>query len=69
MSKNEVLYPNITVQLTGKDGNAFAVIAEVSEALKNAGLVNEAKKFTQDAFQSESYDELLQLCMETVNVK
>lgn len=66
---NEVLYPNVTVKLVGEDGNAFAVIGAVSKALKKAGEVEAAKEFTDKAFQSESYDALLQLCMKTVNVE
>jgi hypothetical protein len=31
-------YDNITVQLTGKDGNAFGIIASVQKALKNNGV-------------------------------
>lgn len=29
-------YTDIEVQLTGQDGNAFAIIGRVSKALKNA---------------------------------
>jgi hypothetical protein len=31
-------YPNITVQLTGSDGNAFAVLGRVLAALRGAGV-------------------------------
>jgi hypothetical protein len=31
-------HPNITVQLTGTDGNAFAVLGQVNRALRQAGI-------------------------------
>lgn len=31
-------YPDIEVQLTGRDSNAFAIIAAVSSALRDAGV-------------------------------
>ncbi|MFI5399207.1 MAG: hypothetical protein ACHQ9S_27065 [Candidatus Binatia bacterium] len=35
------------VQLTGTDGNVFALAGKVSSALKRAGLEAEAKEFTR----------------------
>lgn len=65
---DSVKFEHVTVKLTGEDGNAFAVIARVSKALKAAGEDEAANEFVKAAFKSESYDELLQLAMETVNV-
>ncbi len=59
---------DVKVQLTGNDGNAFAIIARVSRALKEAGLQDEAESFAEQAMDSESYNALLVLCMETVDV-
>jgi hypothetical protein len=56
-------------QLTGTDGNAFAIIGKVSDTLKRAGLRQESKEFTEKAMSSESYDEVLSLCFEYVEVK
>lgn len=64
----EPLFPWVEVQLTGTDGNAFAIIGQVSRALKRAGLVEEAKAFEGDVMDSESYDALLRHCMLTVEV-
>lgn len=62
-------YPEITVQLTGMDGNAMSVIAAVSKALKRAGLPDAATDFVNAAIDCESYDDLLRLCMNTVAVE
>lgn len=58
-----------TVQLTGEDGNVFSIIGRVSKALRCAGLVDEAKEFTRKALNSGSYDEVLQLCFDYVEVE
>ena len=56
-------YPNITVELSGQDGNAFAVLGAVSKALRR-GNVDKAEL---DAFYAEAtsgnYDHLLQTTM------
>ena len=62
-------YPDIHVKLTGKDGNVYGVIGAVAGALRRAGHKEEAKKFTEDAMSLGSYAEVLQLCMETVDVQ
>jgi hypothetical protein len=54
-------YPEITVQLTGEDGNSFNILGKVSRALRQAG-ISQAER---DAFMAEAtqgnYDHLLQL--------
>ncbi len=55
-------------KLTGKDGNTFSVIGSVIRALKKAGQPDKAKEFSDKAFQQKSYDDLLQLCFEYVDV-
>lgn len=60
-------FPEIQVQLTGEDGNAFAIIGRVSRALKRAGhgdLVNEF----QDEAMSGDFDHLLQTAVAWVEV-
>lgn len=59
---------NITVQLTGEDGNAFAIIASVRKALRKAGLREEAKEFQEEAIKGD-YDHLLQTVHKYVNVR
>tara|TARA_R100000152_G_C6778755_1_gene209694 strand:- start:1138 stop:1341 length:204 start_codon:yes stop_codon:yes gene_type:complete len=65
---SNVTYPDVTVQLSGTDGNAFAIIGKVSKAIRSEVGAEEAKKFSSEVLNSESYDDLLQFCMRTVNV-
>jgi hypothetical protein len=61
-------YPNVKVQLTGEDGNAFAIIGAVSKALRREEGSEAATAWTTYAMDSSSYDELLARAMETVVV-
>lgn len=56
-------------QLTGIDGNAYVIIGTVCRALRNAGQDDKAREFKDRAMVSESYDALLQLCFEYVEVE
>jgi len=60
-------YPDIEVELTGQDGNAFAIIGAVSRALKRNGHADEVPTFTAEAMSGD-YDNLLQTAMRWVNV-
>ena len=55
-------------KLVGEDGNVFNIIGSVSKSLKQAGLKTEATEFQDKAFNSGSYDEVLQLAMKYVEV-
>ena len=59
---------NVEVQLSGNDGNAFAIMGAVKSALKKAG----ASKEELDQYVSDSmsgdYDNLLRVAMEWVEV-
>lgn len=57
------------VQLSEEDGNVFAIMGRVSKALKRAGQPEKAKEFVDKARKSESYDAVLRLCMEYVEVE
>ncbi len=57
------------VELVGEDGNVFSIIGTVSKALRRAGLSDQAKEFSSKAFMAGSYDEVLQLCFEYVEVE
>jgi hypothetical protein len=63
-----VKYPNVKVRLSGKDGNAFAIIGRVKDAIQREVSREAAEKFFSVALRVGSYDALLQLCMETVVV-
>lgn len=56
-------------QLSGTDGNVFSVIGNVARTLRRAGLRDEAKTFTDTATKCGSYDEVLILCFEYVEVE
>jgi len=56
-------------KLSGTDGNVFAVIGAVSKALNAAGHHGAANEFRAKALKSESYDKVLQLCFEYVDVQ
>ena len=69
MGDSNIRYPEITVQLTGRDGNAFSVLGEVSRGLRSAGVSQDE----QDEFFTEAtsgdYNHLLRTAMEWVVVK
>ena len=59
---------NIVVQLSGEDGNAYAVMGKVRTALKDGGHADLVKPFTKEAM-SGNYDHLLLTAMEYVEVE
>lgn len=61
-------YPEIEVQLVGNDGNAWAIMGAVSEALKDAGVSQEEINAYMKESMSGDYDHLLRTAMEYVNV-
>ena len=66
---SEPKYPHIEVQLTGKDGNAFAILGEVKNALRNNGVFHgEVEQFLNEAMSGD-YSHLLSTCCKWVNVK
>jgi hypothetical protein len=56
-------------QLVGTDGNVFAVIGRVRQALLEAGKPERSAEFVRRAFASRSYDAVLALCFEYVEVE
>jgi hypothetical protein len=63
-----VKHGNVTVQLTGEDGNAFAIIGRVAGALRRQVSPDAAEAYTSAAMDCGSYDDLLSLTMGTVHV-
>ncbi|MFG3157250.1 hypothetical protein ACGF7W_35030 [Streptomyces sp. NPDC048219] len=61
-------HPDVTVQLSGEDSNAYNIVGQVCRALRRAGHPEAASEFAATAFRSTSHDELLQLAMCTVDV-
>lgn len=61
-----VKYPNITVKLVGNDGNAFSIIARVSQALRRDGVSQEEiDLFTEEAMSGD-YNNVLSTAMRWV---
>ena len=62
-------YPNITVELTGHDGNAFSIIGQVAQELRrNRVPAEEIDAFRKEAMSGD-YDHLLRTCMRWVEVE
>lgn len=61
-------FPEVHVQLSGRDGNAFAIIGAVAGALRREVGQDEANAFTSLAMECGSYSELLHLATRTVSV-
>lgn len=63
-----IKYPDIHVQLTGKDGNAFAIMGAVASALRSNGIDQDEIDVYQREATSGDYDNLLITTMNWVNV-
>jgi len=63
-----VKYPEIKVQLTGNDGNAFAIMATVRKELRRALVpADEIAEYIKES-TSGDYDNLLRVAMSWVTV-
>jgi hypothetical protein len=56
-------------KLSGEDGNVFNIIGSVAKALKKADYEAKAKEFIEKAFNSKSYDAVLVLAQEYVDIE
>jgi SOS response regulatory protein OraA/RecX len=65
---SEVKYPEVAVELVGRDGNAFAIMARVKRELRRAGVSREEIDEFLAECMSGDYDHLLQTCMKWVTV-
>jgi len=54
--------PEVELQLTGEDGNAFFIIARAKGAMTQAGHGDQFPDFSAEAMSGD-YDHLLQTCM------
>mgnify|MGYP001607778281 CR=1 FL=1 len=62
----EPKYPEIEVQLTGEDSNAFSIMGRVTKAMRKAKVPSdEITKFTEECMRGD-YNNLLQTCTEWV---
>lgn len=61
-------YPEIEVQLSGEDGNAFSIIGRVCKAMRRADVpTSEIDAFRTEAMSGD-YDHVLQTAMAYVEV-
>jgi hypothetical protein len=69
VTENRSEPPRPTCRLSGTDGNVFAIIAAVRLALWDADLDERAEEFRDRAFNAGSYDDVLRLVTEYVEVE
>lgn len=68
MANSLPIYPNITVQFTGADGNAYNLLGLVRKALiENDAPAGDIANFLVEATAGD-YDNLLRVCMDWVNI-
>jgi hypothetical protein len=66
----DVRHPEVTVQLTGTNGNVFALTGAVGHAMKRAGVDRaEIQQFYEEVQASQSYDEALRVMMRWVDTR
>ena len=64
----QIKYPHIEVQLTGNDGNAFAILGAVTRAMRLEGIDKSEIDQFRDEATSGSYDDLLVTVQKWVTV-
>ena len=63
------IHNNVTVELLGTDGNAFAIIGKCMATAREAGLSrDEIEEFRTEALEG-NYDHLLQTCMKYFDIE
>jgi hypothetical protein len=66
----KVKFPEVEVQLSGEDGNAYAIMGAVQKAMRKAEIPqHEIEAYLTRSMSSQSYDELLQVAIATVTVR
>ena len=68
MSSSDTKYPEVEVQLSGEDGNAYAIMGAVAKALKRHGVSKEEIDQYHQESMSGDYDNLLVTAMRWVSV-
>lgn len=61
-------YPEIEVQLVGLDGNAFAILGRVLQAMRRGEVPKAERMQFQEEAMSDDYNHLLQTVMKWVSV-
>jgi hypothetical protein len=61
-------FPDITVELSGENGNAYVILGRVRRALRQADIpAADIESFSTEAMSGD-YDHVLRTCMAWVNV-
>ena len=60
-------YPNITANIVGGDGNAFAIMGTVKKAMQRGGVPNEVIQQYFTEAMSGDYDNVIQTSIKYVN--
>jgi hypothetical protein len=69
MPETKPKYPDVRVQISGEDGNIYAIGGRVGKALGRAGVPRrEINELYQSLSSAKSYDEALQVVMDWVEV-
>lgn len=62
----DVKFPEITVPLSGEDGNAFSIIGRTIKAMRQGGVSGEDITVFRAEALSDDYDHVLQTVMKIV---
>lgn len=65
----DVKFKNVTVQLIGVDGNAFVLMGQCQNAIRRVHGREAASRWLDQAKKSESYDDMLQFMLATLDVE
>lgn len=64
----DVKFPEVEVELTGLDGNAFVILGRVCQAMRRAGVPAETIEQYREEATDGDYNHLLVTTMEYVHV-
>lgn len=68
MTADDPIYPEIEVQLTGEDGNAFSIVSRTARALRRGGVSKEQVDQFREEATSGSYEHLLATVQKWVEI-
>jgi hypothetical protein len=68
MDENMIKYPDIEVELTGNDPNAFSILTRVKRELRHHKVSKEECDRYMNEAMGGDYDHLIQVTMEWVTV-
>lgn len=68
MTADDLIYPEIQVQVTGEDGNAFAIVSRTARAMGRGGVSMEQVDLFREEATSGDYEHLLAVVQKWVTV-